>query len=167
MNDETFFCLALSLVPGLGAGHIHPLLQQCGSASAVFTISRSELKRLRLSSEAAHTIAGGFAQKSAEEALRSARSKKIQEQRKPKPLCADTRKGMRHQRVPLWQLSASPELPHPQPHHLWPLPWDSYHRSLGVLGIPHHRATDIWNRIARYGRSPEILRIPEAMGPTI
>ncbi len=78
MNDETFFCLALSLVPGLGTGHIHPLLDQCGSASAVFALSRSELKRQRLSSEMAHTIAGGFAQKSAEEALRSARSKKIQ-----------------------------------------------------------------------------------------
>ena len=32
---------------------------------------------MRISSEAAHNIAGGFAQKSAEEALRSARSKKI------------------------------------------------------------------------------------------
>ena len=77
MNDETFFCLALSLVPGLGTGHIHPLLKECGSASAVFALSRSELKRLRLSSEATQTIAGGFAQKSAEETLRSARSKKI------------------------------------------------------------------------------------------
>jgi DNA processing protein len=77
VNDETFFCLALSLVPGLGTGHIHPLLKECGSASAVLALSRSELKRLRLSSEAAQTIAGGFAQKSAEETLRSARSKKI------------------------------------------------------------------------------------------
>ncbi len=78
MNDETFFCLALSLVPGLGPGLIHPLLERCGSASAVFALSGSELKRLRLSSEVTHIIAGGFAQKSAEEALRSARSKKIQ-----------------------------------------------------------------------------------------
>lgn len=77
MNDETFFCLALSLVPGVGTGDIHPPLRQCGSASDVFAISRSELPRLRLSSEAGHTIGGGFAQKSAEEALQSAGSKKI------------------------------------------------------------------------------------------
>ncbi len=78
VNDETFFCLALSLVPGLGTGHIHPLLKHCGSASAVFALPRSELKRLRLSSETTHSIAGGFAQKNAEKALGSARSKEIQ-----------------------------------------------------------------------------------------
>lgn len=74
VNNKTFFCLALSLFPGLGTGYIEPLIEQCGSVSGVFSLPRSELTRFRLSSETIRFVPSGFAQKSTEETLESARS---------------------------------------------------------------------------------------------
>ncbi|RPI26765.1 MAG: DNA-protecting protein DprA [Acidobacteria bacterium] len=78
MNNETFYYLALSMVPGLGTTRIHQLTRQHGGLpSNLFKLPRSQLSRCSLSDDITSWIAGGWARKSAETTLAGAQAKGI------------------------------------------------------------------------------------------
>ena len=74
VNQETFACLALSLIPGLGRKEIHWLIENFGTASRVLTAPRESLRRSGLDSPAIASILAGGALKEAE--LEAARAGK-------------------------------------------------------------------------------------------
>lgn len=78
MKDQTLYCLALSLVPGLGLSRLHQMVRRCGSAGEVFKLGRSELgHRFQLPSEIQAFVAGGAALQAAEKTLKETRERKI------------------------------------------------------------------------------------------
>ena len=77
MDEKTYHCLALSLVPGLGTRRIHLLVKACGSPANVFRLSPAQLARLHLSEEARAFIASGCALRAGEEAVGQAEKQGI------------------------------------------------------------------------------------------
>ncbi len=77
MDEKTYHCLALSLVPGLGTSRIHSLIQACGSPANVFRLSSAQLARFRLSDEAKTLISSGCALRAGEESGRQAEKQGI------------------------------------------------------------------------------------------
>jgi len=76
-NSESFYYLALSLVPGLGTTRIHQLTREHGGVpSNLFKLPRSQLRRC-VSDDIASCIAGGWAVKATETALGEAEKKDI------------------------------------------------------------------------------------------
>ena len=75
MIDQTFHCLALTLVPGLGRSRILRLLRRFEQPEHILRMSRAELEQLNLSFEVQAFIASGCALQAAEEALRTAQEK--------------------------------------------------------------------------------------------
>ncbi len=76
-SNESFYYLALSLVPGLGTTRIHQLTREHGGLpSRLFKLPRSQLLR-SISDDIASCIAGGWAVKAAEGALAEAEKKGI------------------------------------------------------------------------------------------
>ncbi|MFQ5739103.1 MAG: DNA-processing protein DprA [Acidobacteriota bacterium] len=71
MRDQTFFSLALTLVPGLGKQRLRQVVEKCGLPEAVFQLSRAELKRLPLSPQARAALLSGRALREAEDTLRA------------------------------------------------------------------------------------------------
>lgn len=79
MNDQRFYALALTLVPGLGISGAHQLIRRCGSPSGVFRLSRAELQRsFQLSPDIQSFIAGGCALRTAEKTMQDTQARKIQ-----------------------------------------------------------------------------------------
>lgn len=77
MNDETFFCLALVLVPGLGNSGLNQMIRHYGSAAEVLKLSAEELTRCGCPSEARGWICGGLALGNAEKTVRTIQDKGI------------------------------------------------------------------------------------------
>lgn len=76
-NDESFYYLALSLIPGLGTTRIHQLTREHGGLpSTLFKLPRSQLRRT-IPDDTASCIAGGWARKAAESALSAAEKKGV------------------------------------------------------------------------------------------
>ncbi len=76
-TNESFYYLALSLIPGLGTTRIHQLTRDHnGVPSILFKLPRSQLLR-SLSDDIASCIAGGWAVKAAEAAYGEAETKGI------------------------------------------------------------------------------------------
>ncbi|HXK61098.1 MAG TPA: DNA-processing protein DprA [Acidobacteriota bacterium] len=77
-DEEGFYYLALSLVPGLGTTRIHQLVREVGGLpSNLFKLPRSQLSRRALSTEIIAFILGGSAAKAAEKTLAEAKAKGI------------------------------------------------------------------------------------------
>ncbi len=77
MDEKTYHCLSLSLVPGLGPRRIHSLVKACGSPANVFRLSPAQLARFHLSEEARAFIASGCALRAGEEAVGQAEKQGI------------------------------------------------------------------------------------------
>ena len=77
MKEETYHCLALSLIPGLGSRRLNSLIQACGSPSELLRLSPAQLARFQLAEETKAFISSGCALRAAEKALRQAREKGI------------------------------------------------------------------------------------------
>ncbi|MFB3903370.1 MAG: DNA-processing protein DprA [Acidobacteriota bacterium] len=76
-SNESFYYLALALIPGLGTTRIHQLTGLHGGLpSGLFRLPRSQLRR-SLSDEIASCIAGGWAATAAESVLKEAETKGI------------------------------------------------------------------------------------------
>ncbi len=76
-SNESFYYLALSLIPGLGTTRIHQLTRAHGGLpSSLFKLARSQLLR-SISDDIASCISGGWAVKAAESALGEAEAKGI------------------------------------------------------------------------------------------
>jgi len=77
-NNESFYYLSLSLVPGLGTTRIHQLTHAHGGVpSSLFKLPRSQLLR-SVADDIASCIAGGWAAKTAEAAVREAQTRGIE-----------------------------------------------------------------------------------------
>ena len=77
MDETTYHCLALSLVPGLGTTRIQLLIQACGSPAHVFRLPPAQLARFRLPEEARAFISSGSALRAGEEAVSQAEKQGI------------------------------------------------------------------------------------------
>ena len=72
VNQETFACLALSLIPGLGRKKIQWLIKSCGTASRILAAPRESLQRSGLDLPAINSILAGRVLEEAElEAVRA------------------------------------------------------------------------------------------------
>lgn len=76
-QDQANYCVALSLVPGLGTTRIHKILRNFPGPASLFSMSRKELCGLRLSFETASFIASGCALAAAEKAIATASEKGV------------------------------------------------------------------------------------------
>ena len=75
MNQETFACLALSLIPGLGRNRIRCLIENFGTAGRVLEAPRESLRKCGLDFPAIASILAGGVRKEAElEAICAARA---------------------------------------------------------------------------------------------
>ena len=75
VNQETFACLALSLIPGLGRKKIQWLIESFGTPSRILTAPRESLQAFGLDFPAIASIVAGRALKEAEwEAVRARRA---------------------------------------------------------------------------------------------
>ncbi len=75
MTDQTFHCLALTLVPGLGRSRILGLLRRFEQPERILRMSRADLEQLNLSFEVQAFIVSGCALKAAEQALQAAQER--------------------------------------------------------------------------------------------
>ena len=77
MKEETYHCLALSLIPGLGTRRLHSLIQACGSPTELLRLSPAQLAGFRLAEETRAFISKGCALRAGERALQQAQGKGI------------------------------------------------------------------------------------------
>ena len=77
MKEETFHCLALSMIPALGSRRLNSLIQACGSPSELLRLSPAQLARFQLTEESKAFISSGCALRAGEKALQQAREKGI------------------------------------------------------------------------------------------
>ena len=77
MKEETYHCLALSLIPGLGTRRLNSLIQACGSPSELLRLSPARLAGFQLAEETKAFISKGCALRAGEKALQQAREKGI------------------------------------------------------------------------------------------
>ena len=77
MRDETYYSLALALVPGLGISRLHQIIKQCGSPVEVFKGPGVELRHLQLSHEIRSFISSGCALREAEKTMKETQEKQI------------------------------------------------------------------------------------------
>lgn len=77
MKEETFYCLALTLIPGLGTCRLHPLLREWGSPAVPFRADDGELATWGFSGDMRAYIRSGVALKAAEKAADQAQKLEI------------------------------------------------------------------------------------------
>ncbi|MDA2933743.1 DNA-processing protein DprA [Acidobacteria bacterium AH-259-D05] len=77
MKKETYACLALSLVPGLGTRCLNQLIQKCGPPNELLKLSSRKLAQLSLSDEIRAFISSGCALRAADQAIQDAKGRGI------------------------------------------------------------------------------------------